>query len=270
MLASNTTEHHDAVPQDGTVTDPAANTAPHTAPHKATKAAVPAERGSEPDRGGGLLRRLLPAMIRDVGAPTAAYYLLHLLGVGDWAALLVGALVSGGLLIGEAVRTRRLEIFSGFMLGVFTIGLIGALVSGDPRFLIVKDSFGTALFGLAFLVSTAIGRPLVYYAARRFAAPRVVEEMEQAYATVPGVRRTLRSMSLIWGFGLLGEAIVRIPLAYSLPVSTMAALSNVLMIGTIIILTGITVLLQRRAERAGEQGAAGQSSQAQPWPDRIN
>ncbi|HWE92241.1 MAG TPA: VC0807 family protein, partial [Pseudonocardiaceae bacterium] len=202
--------------------------------------------------GPAMVRGLLPSLVRDIGAPTAAYYGLHALGVSDWGALLAGALVSGCLLVAEAIKARRLEIFSGFMLGVFTIGLLSALVSGDPRFLIVKDSFGTGLLAAAFLISAVIGKPLVYYAARRFAGERAAE-MEARYAASPGMRRGVRLSSVIWGVGLLTEAIVRIPLAYSLPVSTMAGLSQVLMIGTIGTLMTVNIVVMRRGIRRAAQ-----------------
>lgn len=190
------------------------------------------------------IRALAPTLVRDIGLPTLAYYLLHWNGASDWTALLAGALVSGALLVVEAVRARKLDAFSAFMLGVFTVGLLASLVSGDARMLIVKDSFVTAGVGLAFAVSAFTAKPLIYFAARKsHPDPAAFEAMYQA---TPAVRARFRMMSAVWGAGFLVEAALRVVLAYQLPVSTMVWLSNVLMFGTIGLLVFVTVRWGKR------------------------
>ena len=101
---------------------------------------------------------MLRGLAWDVGLPLAAYYALHVLGVSDWVALLghrrwwrrCGS--SGAL-----SRDRRLNPFATVMLLVFGIGLALAFVSGDPRFLLLKDSFVTGAVGLTFLVTALRG-----------------------------------------------------------------------------------------------------------------
>lgn len=198
-------------------------------------------------RGG--IKAMAPMLLREVAAPTLAYYALHALGVSDWGALLGGALVSGGLLVAEAVKARRLEIFSLFMLAVFTIGLATSLLSGDPRFLVAKESLATGIIGLAFLVSAVIGRPLIYYAARRMAGTEEKRAaFEAKYRANPVIPQTMRSLSYVWGVGLLIEAVVRVVLAYRLPISTMVWLSTALMIVSIGVLVLVTGVLGRRAK----------------------
>ena len=74
----------------------------------------------------------------DVGLPLVGYYALHLLGASDWTALLAGALAAGLRLVWVAVAHRRMTWFGALMLAVFGIGLLLALVGGDPRFVLVE------------------------------------------------------------------------------------------------------------------------------------
>ncbi|WP_370944677.1 VC0807 family protein [Amycolatopsis sp. cg5] len=196
---------------------------------------------------------MLPSILRDIVPPTAAYYVLHAVGADDRLALLTASLVAGGLMVFEAVKRKRLEIFSAVMLGVFGIGLVLSLISGDPRFMLVKESFGTATLGGAFLISCVVGKPLLYLAARRFQADET-DKFERLYEN-PAARRRFKVLSSVWGVGLIAEALIRVVLCFRLPIDTMVALSPVLMIGTIALLLGFTARQVRRfkaAERVSE------------------
>jgi intracellular septation protein A len=189
--------------------------------------------------GKNALKAVAPTLIRDVGLPTLAYYLLHWNGASDWTALLAGVLVSGAMLVIEAIKARKLEVFSAFMLGIFAAGLVASLISGDARMMIVKDSFVTAVVGLAFGISALTRKPLLYFAARK-SHPEPAA-FDATYANTPLIRSRFKMMSAVWGVGFLIEATVRVVLAYQLPVSTMVWLSHVLMFGTIGLMVMITV-----------------------------
>ncbi|TDQ04523.1 VC0807 family protein [Labedaea rhizosphaerae] len=196
---------------------------------------------------GSTLRTMLPSLARDIAVPTGAYYLLHALGASDVTALLAGAVASGTIMVVEAVRARKLDVFSAFMLGVFAVGLIGSLVSGDPRFMVAKESFGTLLVGGAFALSAVFGKPLIYLAARRVQADPAA--FEAKYASIPAMRATMTRLSVVWGVGLLAEGVLRIVLAYQLPIATMVWLSTVMLIGTFAVLIAITARVRAKATR---------------------
>ncbi|WP_067566475.1 VC0807 family protein [Nocardia acidivorans] len=188
------------------------------------------------------IRRMLAPIARDIAIPMAVYFGLHWMGYSDFTALLGGAVASAAIVLIPAVRARRLDPIAAIVLIGFVIGLVGSLISGDPRIMIVRDSVGTAGLGLAFLISAVIGKPLTYAAMRKAlaGAPERLAEIETSYRTEPSVRRTHRGIAMLWGAGLSGEAALRIVLAYQLPISTMAWLSSVLMVGTIAVLMVIT------------------------------
>jgi hypothetical protein len=203
------------------------------------------------------VKQLLPVLFKDVVPPVGVYYLLHAFGVNDWLALLGGAVVSGALLVAEAVRSRRLDVFCGFMLGVFGIGLVAALLLDDPRLVVLKASLMSAVLGAAFLISCVAGKPLTYLAYRKAISgdQAAVAALEARYEEIPQVRNLMRAMSVIWGAGLLAEAVVRAVLAYQLPVSTMVGLSTVLTIGTIALLLVITTQVAKRVKREAVSAA---------------
>lgn len=185
----------------------------------------------------------------DVGLPLVAYYGLHLLGTSDWIALLAATSAAGLVLGWGVVRARTLNPFAMVMLAVFGIGLVLSLVSGDTRFLLLKDSVTTAAVGTAFLVTTAWGLPLTLAAAQRWNPERAAEITAQ-YRSSPPVRRAHRVSSVVWGVGLVTEAAVRVPLVFLLPISVMVGLSTAMMVTTI---GGLVVWNARYAARAARR-----------------
>ncbi|WP_280394882.1 VC0807 family protein [Nocardia brasiliensis] len=197
--------------------------------------------------------RLLAPIARDIAVPVGAYFVMHRLGYSDFAGLLAGTVLSGAMVLVEAIRHRRLEVFPAILLSVFAFGLVTSLISGDPRMMIVKDSAGTLLIGLAFLISALVGKPLTYLAARKAAVaggPARVAALEAVYRDNAAKRRMFAMLAVLWGAGLVAEAMIRVVLAYRLPVPTMAWLSPVLMVAVIVPLLAVTVVLRKRADRA--------------------
>ncbi|MEV6554188.1 VC0807 family protein [Nocardia sp. NPDC051756] len=193
------------------------------------------------------------SIARDIAVPVGAYFVLHALGYSDFAGLLAGTVVSALMVIGQAIRSRRLELMSAIILGGFVFGLVASLISGDPRMMIVKDSAATVLIGLAFLISAMIGKPLTYLVARKAVSaggPAKVAELETAYRTDPAKRRAFTVLTVLWGAGLMFEAAIRIVLAYQLPIHTMAWLSPVLMIAVVGPLIALSIVARNRGRRA--------------------
>jgi len=105
-----------------------------------------------------------------------------------------------------AVRQRTLNPFATVMLLVFGIGLLLTFVSGNPRFLLVKESFVTGGVGLTFLITAWHGRRPLTLAAQQSWQPQRAAELAAAYRDDPDVRRGYRFVSTVWGVGLLLEA----------------------------------------------------------------
>ena len=197
------------------------------------------------------VRTILGSLLMDVGVPTLAYFVAHWLGASDFVALLCGSVVALLRTLFVAVRDRKFQLFSAVMVGVFTIGLGLSFVTGDERFLLVKDSFATFIIGAAFLVSCLLGKPLVYFAAMRM-QPGREPEFEQRWGEEPRFRRVFFVLSLGWGVGLLFEALLRIPLVFLLPVEVMVTVSTAMIITAFVLLAVWTKWYVGRQEARSE------------------
>lgn len=209
-------------------------------------------------------REILLGMVWDVVPSIAAYYACRALGASPYVSLFVGTLVAGIRVAYVAVRARTFDAFAAFMVAIFGFGLVMSFLTGNERFLLAKESFGTGAAGLAFLGSCFVGRPLIFHAARRFSARTGAARAgwEDLWHSSPGFRRTFVVLSAGWGVGLLVEATLRVILVYLLPVDVMAGLSSVLGIaGFVVLLTWTMWYVKRvRARRTVDLAAQPRSA----------
>lgn len=184
----------------------------------------------------------------DVGLPLVGYYGMHALGASDWTALLVATGLAGVRLLWVLARDRRVTWFGAVMLAVFGIGLVLAVVGGDTRFILLKDSFVTGGVGVVFLLSLLAARPLTFAALQSW-QPAKAAELDVAWDDAPGVRRTFRISAIVWGLGLLLEAGLRVPLIYVLPVDVAVGASTGMQIVAVTALGVWNAVYAIRAER---------------------
>ena len=180
----------------------------------------------------------LSPLLWDVGLSLATYYGLRALGIGAYVSLMVATCTAGIRVLYVVARQRKFDGFAAVMLVSFGIALALSMINGDARFLLSKDSYATAACGLVFLGSCAIGRPLMFYLARRIAAPQ--QEDRQRWNNELSQRRGFAHlftvMSVVWGVGLLAHAAISIALIYLLPIDVTAGVS------TLVGLAGIAAL----------------------------
>ncbi|MFI2607336.1 VC0807 family protein [Kitasatospora sp. NPDC018619] len=178
----------------------------------------------------------------DVAAPLAGYYLLHsALGLSEFAALAwSGAFPAARTVLG-LLGERRLNLWAALMLAVNLAGLALTFVTGDARLMIAKDGGLSGTVALAILVSALVGRPVMtpmlmpfVTRGRRERAAAWQRLVEGRAAGSRAFRRHERVFAGIWGAALLTECAARVVGAFTLPVSTMAWLSTVLLIGAIV------------------------------------
>jgi len=178
---------------------------------------------------------ILRSLLVDVGVPALAYFVAHWLGASDFVALLTGSVIALLRTLFVAVKDRKFQLFSAFMVGVFTVGLVLSFATGDARFLLVKESAGTFVAGVAFLVSCLFGKPLIYFAALR-TQPGKEAEFGQRWREQAGFRRTFYTLSLVWGVGLVFEALLRVPLVFLLPIEVMVTVSTAMLVAAFVLL----------------------------------
>ncbi|MFE2725404.1 VC0807 family protein [Kitasatospora sp. NPDC059327] len=187
------------------------------------------------------LAATLRPLALDVAAPLAGYYLLHsVFGMSEFAALAWSGVIPAGRTVVGLVRERKLNLWASMMLGVNLVGLALTTVTGDARLMLAKDGALSGSIALAILVSAVLGRPMMSPMlmpfltkgdrARSAAWQRLADGRA---ARSRSFRRYERLFSGIWGTALLAECVARVVGAFTLPVSTMAWLSTVFLIGAI-------------------------------------
>ena len=178
------------------------------------------------------LAPMLRSMAWDLGLPLVTYYGLRAAGAEDTTALLAGTAGAAVRVAWVAARSRMLSPFSLVMGAVFGVGLLFTLLTGDPRFMLVKHSAMAAVVGVAFLVTGLSGRRPLTLAAQQSFQPGRARELADEYAADARVRHGHRVASLVWGGGLLAEAVVRVVLVYLFPVDVMVGVSTGLTVVT--------------------------------------
>ena len=79
----------------------------------------------------------------------------------------------------EFATNRTLNFIAGIVLISTVTGIIGALIGGDPRLILIRESIFTFLLGIACFVSLAFHKPLMFYFAREFTAGKDPEKQKE-------------------------------------------------------------------------------------------
>lgn len=204
--------------------------------------------------------RQLLLLVIDIALPVGLYYVLRGCGVNTYAALLIGAIVPALSTLIEFATRRKVD---GLGLSMFALILLSATVSAltaDPRFLLVRDGWLTGVWGLWFFASLLTSRPAGFAFARVLLEGRRVwdsrtrswvapttRSWDELWTAEPRFRRIWRVSTAIWGAGTIADAVLRVLMAYTLPVDAVPGLSGALWPVTFVVLQVITNVYYFRA-----------------------
>lgn len=199
----------------------------------------------------------LQTIVFDVAGPILLYAGLTGNGVGEVPALVCSGAVPALSLLLTYLRERRLDEIGMIVLILLAVSVVAALLFSDPRALLVKDSAVTGLMGLVFLGSLLAPRPLTFYFGRKFATGGNPDRIAwwNGLWRFEGFRHTQRVLAVAWGVTLLAEAVLRVVLAFVLPVAAMVAVNAVLPFVVIAALITGTILYGKRAQARAGAGA---------------
>ncbi|QKV80116.1 VC0807 family protein [Amycolatopsis sp. Hca4] len=202
----------------------------------------PAER----QRATSSWRTIAWTLLLDVALPFASYLVLLVwFGVPEAAALAAAGGVAFLRAVVIWVRERQIGALSILLVVRFFLGVLAALITGDARFVLAKDSVVTAVVGLSVLASLVLARPAIFYI-RRSLSPRK-HAFDRQWREAAGFRRLNRRMTWVWGLGLLGESTLRIAVIYLLPIGVAAFLSQAMAALAIVVLVAWTQWRGRRS-----------------------
>jgi hypothetical protein len=199
----------------------------HDVPNR--QQAIGADRTPERKRA-ALRRHLVRQLIVELALPLGGYYGLRAAGVNPWLALVVPALLTVPFIAYSAIRQRRVDAVALFALAFILVGTVMTLVTGDPRTLLVRDSWIFGAVGLWVLATLFTQHPFMRSASRAVVTAKVGEEGYRQWDTRwdndSGFRGHLRVLTAVWGAGFALDAVVRIVLAYSLPIDAVPLAST--------------------------------------------
>lgn len=206
-------------------------------------------------------RRVMAGMIPDVIVsgvlPIVLTNVLLANGVAAVPALVAGAIFPLGSNLFSLARTRRASVIGVITLAFIVLGAVSSLLSGDPRFTLAKNSAFTGVYGLIYLATLCVGKPLMFTLGRQFVAGNDPDKLAHwnGMWQYPAFRRVQRLMTSVWGGVLLAEAAVRIALVYltDLPVNAMQLIAEVMTYAVIFALIAWTVWYGKRAAASGER-----------------
>jgi len=182
-------------------------------------------------------------LLFDVALPVGLYYLLSGAGMADTPALIMSGLVPFIRSVLGVLRAGKADYLAVMVAALFVLSLALVAVTGSPKFVLAKESCGTAFIGLWSLASAWTARPMTYYTAQplltkgRPEALRCWSRMADSSAEFRSVQRRL---AIFWGVGLLVEAAVRVGIVAHCSVHAAAGLVNVAAVVIIVILCVLT------------------------------
>jgi hypothetical protein len=193
------------------------------------------------------------ALVLDMVAPIALFYGVRGLGGSIWLALIAGgAVTAAGVLFGLVTR-RGVDAMGFLVLAALAVSAAFSLVTGSPRALLARDGLLTGAWAAYMYLSLLARRPATYVVSRPLLEGRRVYDpaqrrwvrpagrpWDELWDEVPRFRWIWRVCTIIWGTAILADAVVRVVMAYTLPVGVVPALGGALWPVTFIVLQVIT------------------------------
>lgn len=178
-----------------------------------------------------LRRHVVRQLVLELALPLGGYYGLRAAGLNELLSLLAASALVLPMIVYTLVRQRRVDALAIFALSLVLLGALTSLVTGDPRLLLVRDSWIFGALGLWILGTLLTQHPFWRSAARAIVTVKVGEEgyrqWDARWDSEPVFRKHLRFMTLVWGLGFTLDAVVRVILAYTLPVDSVPLVSTV-------------------------------------------
>lgn len=197
------------------------------------------------------IRDLLPSIILNGAIPLAIYLLLKHDHYSDLMALSASVLFPAIGSVISIVRQRTLDLIATLALVGIAVSILAVFLGGDPKLLLIRESFFTGALGIACFVSLLFPRPLMFYFGRYFATANNPARRDQYNGLwqYPSFRFVNRVITVVWGVAYAGEFILRVILVYTLPPAVVLGVSPLILGGLTILVIAWTFAYARRAAR---------------------
>jgi hypothetical protein len=157
----------------------------------------------------------------------------------------------------QLVHSRKLDVIGMLVIAGIAASLVATTLGGNPRLLLVRESFITGIFGLVFLGSLWFPRPLMFHIAKATVAKQGIAEAQFAERwSIPGFRQTFYLMTVVWEAGLIAQMVLQVILAFALSIEQDLVVSPILGYGFCLVLLGWSFWYGKRRREKGERLAA--------------
>jgi hypothetical protein len=122
--------------------------------------------------------------------------------------VLAGCLPAIGVAV-DWIRWRTLEVVAAVVLGGIALSIVLAVVSDDPKVILLEGAAITATFGLACFASLFARRPMIFFFAQAFSGGRHSAEgaeFDSDYDTYADARFFWRTVTVVWGVVDIAQA----------------------------------------------------------------
>jgi hypothetical protein len=178
-----------------------------------------------------MMMKIRPGLVLELGINLFLPWLAYRLAQphwGEFGGLLASAAPPTLWSLIELARFRRADALSLMVLLGIMLSLGAMALGGGARMLLLRESLVSGAIGIAFLLSLAGRKPLVYYLARATLAREAADgaaRIETLWREKPAFVAAIRVMTLVWGVGLTGETMLRAWMAWTWPIERFLAVS---------------------------------------------
>ncbi len=224
----------------------------------------------EVGRGAPTLRGLAPDLVLSALLPFICYRVLLARGMATVTALAWASVFPlAGLALGW-IRTRTLDAIAFVALLFIVSSVLIGLATGSARANLLVGAARPALFGLAFLISLLLARPLTFSFGKQFASGGDPSRMRvyETYWDDEGFRHGHRVTTAVWGTAFVLEAVVFIALVLTVDPESLGGVPSFIGFGVLVGLIVWTNVYVSRLERAAssEDGASEEEASGDEEP----
>ncbi|MGH3194920.1 MAG: VC0807 family protein [Streptosporangiaceae bacterium] len=195
----------------------------------------------------------LRTMVVDIVAPIGLYYGIRAAGGSVWLALAVGGIVPALSTLAGVVTRRHIDATGIMMVAALAVSAAFSLITGSPRALLARDGLVTAGWAGYMYLSLLASRPATFTVSRALLEGRRVfdsvsrswvrpvnQSWDELWQRLPRFQHIWRICTVIWGTAILADAVIRVVMAYTLPIGLVPALGGALWPVTFIALQVVT------------------------------
>ena len=144
-------------------------------------------------------------------------------------ALLLASAVPAVYTLGGLIVKKRIEAVGILVVAGMLLSAAFALLFNSPRLLLIQTSSIMGLFGVVMLISLLFPKPILFYLARSVLAQHDPQRFANFNAgwSLPQYRSFYKTLTAAWGCVTVVHLLLQLVLAFTLPISLMLVISNV-------------------------------------------